>query len=65
MYNPYFNSQQTKDRIDNQILQLQQMKEQLSQQPIPQPTNLTQNFQIAPNNGCCESCSFICCNCNI
>lgn len=50
MYNPYFNPQQTKDRIDNQILQLQQMKEQIAQQPIPQPTSLTQNFQIAPNN---------------
>ena len=52
MYNPYFsnqNRQQTADRIDNQILQLQQMKEQIMQQP--QPTNLTQNFQIAPNNG--------------
>ena len=51
MYNPYlssFNAQQTKDRIDNQIMQLQQMKEQIGQ-PIPQPTNLTQNFQIAPN----------------
>lgn len=55
MYNPYFsnqNRQQTADRIDNQILQLQQMKEQIMQQPVaPQPTNLTQNFQIAPNNG--------------
>ena len=55
MYNPYFNNQsrqQTADRIDNQILQLQQMKDQIMQQPItPQPTNLTQNFQIAPNNG--------------
>ena len=53
MYNPYlnnFNAQQTKDRIDNQIMQLQQMKEQIAQQPVPQPTNLTQNFQIAPNN---------------
>ena len=49
MFNPYYNPQQTKDRIDNQILQLQQMKEQLAQ-PVPQPTNLTQNFQIAPNN---------------
>ena len=52
MYNPYinnFNTQQTKDRIDNQIMQLQQMKDQLAQ-PMPQPTNLTQNFQIAPNN---------------
>lgn len=55
MYNPYFSNQsrqQTADRIDNQIMQLQQMKDQIMQQPItPQPTNLTQNFQIAPNNG--------------
>lgn len=53
MYNnPFFNNrQQTADRIDNQILQLQQMKDQIMQQPIPtQPTNLTQNFQIASNN---------------
>ena len=55
MYNPYFNNQnrqQTADRIDSQIMQLQQMKDQIMQQPVaPQPTNLTQNFQIAPNNG--------------
>lgn len=50
MYNnPFFNNynpQVTKDRIDNQIMQLQQMKEQLNQ-PI-QP--ITQNFQLTPNN---------------
>ena len=55
MYNPYFSNQskqQTADRIDNQIMQLQQMKEQIMQQPVvPQPTSLTQNFQIAPNSG--------------
>ena len=52
MYNPYLNRQQTADRIDNQIMQLQQMKDQIMQQSVaPQPTNLTQNFQIAPNNG--------------
>ena len=53
MYNnPYisaYNPQTTADRIDNQIAQLQQMKEQLPQQ-TPQPTNLTQNFQLAPNS---------------
>ena len=52
--NPYYASayspQQTKERIDNQIAQLQQMKEQIPQAPMPQPTNLTQNFQIAPTN---------------
>lgn len=55
--NPYmnnytnFNQQSMNERIDNQIAQLQQMKEQMKnnqQQPIP--TNLTQNFQIAPTN---------------
>lgn len=56
MYNnPYmnyqqgFNQQSMNERIDNQIAQLQQMKEQMkNQQPVP--TNLTQNFQIAPTH---------------
>lgn len=43
-----FNPQFAKDRIDQQIAQLQQMKEQIAQ-PM-QPTNLTQNFQLAPTN---------------
>ena len=50
--NPYFNMynpQPSLDRINDQISQLENMKKQL-QQPITQPTNLTQNFQIAPNN---------------
>lgn len=42
----YYNPQITKDRIDQQIAQLQQMKEQIVQ-PM-QPTSLTQNFQLAP-----------------
>ena len=46
MYNNYYNPQVTSERIDTQIAQLQQMKAQLPQ--MPQPTNLTQNFQIAP-----------------
>lgn len=49
---PYFNvynPQPSLDRINDQISQLENMKKQL-QQPIPQPTNLTQNFQLAPNN---------------
>ena len=49
--NPYvntYNPQVTKDRIDQQIAQLQQMKEQLPQQTQMQP--ITQNFQIAPSN---------------
>ena len=55
MYNnPYFNAiynpQVTKERIESQIAELQKMKEQLNQPPISQPTNLTQNFQLAPSN---------------
>ena len=53
MYNnPYFNGynqQQNMDRINEQIKQLENIKNQM-QQPIQQPTNLTQNFQIAPTN---------------
>ena len=48
MFNNYYNPQAAKERIDSQIIQLQQMKEQLP--PLTQPTNLTQNFQIAPNS---------------
>ena len=53
MYNnPYmnqFNSQISIDRINNQISELEKMRNQM-QQPTPQPTNLTQNFQLAPTN---------------
>lgn len=52
MYNnPYiaYNSQSAIDRINNQMAELEKMKEQL-QKPMQQPTNLTQNFQIAPAN---------------
>lgn len=53
MYNnPYinvYNPQPSVDRINDQISQLENMKKQL-QQPMPQPTNLTQNFQLAPTN---------------
>lgn len=52
MYNnPYMNYQQNynqqsmNDRIDNQIAQLQQMKEQMKHQ---QPTSINQTFQLAP-----------------
>ena len=53
MYNnPYitpYNPQTTRERIDGQINQLQQLKEQLSQSNLPQtPTNLTQNFSLSP-----------------
>ena len=52
MYNTPFNNgynpQLNIERINNQIVELEKMKNQL-QQPV-QPTNLTQNFQIAPTN---------------
>ena len=52
MYNnPYmpYSQQPTIDRINAQMAELEKMKEQL-QKPIPQPTNLTQNFQLAPTS---------------
>lgn len=49
-YIPTYNSQNVRERIDNQIAQLQQMKDQINNTPVAQPTNLTQNFQIASNN---------------
>lgn len=53
MYNnPYinaYNPQVSVDRINSQIAELEKMKTQM-QQPIQPPTNLTQNFQIAPTN---------------
>ena len=52
MYNnPYlsaYNPQISIDRLNEQISSLEKMKSQL-QQPV-QPTNLTQNFQLAPSN---------------
>ena len=50
MYNAY-NPQMTKDRIDNQIAQLQQMKEQLPQMPIQNQPAINQTFQLANNTG--------------
>lgn len=55
MYNnPYmpnvYNPQASIDRINNQIAELEKMKQQIPQTPITQPTNLTQNFQISPTN---------------
>jgi len=49
-YIPNYNPQPSLDRINDQISQLETMKKQLQQTtPIqPQPTNLTQNFQLAP-----------------
>lgn len=45
MYSPQANI----DRINTQIAELEKMRSQL-QQPIQTPTNLTQNFQLAPSN---------------
>lgn len=45
-----YNPQMTKDRIDNQIAQLQQMKEQLPQVGMTQtPPAINQTFQLASN----------------
>ena len=44
--NPYI-QQQNLERINDQIKQLENIRNQM-QQPM-QPTNLTQNFQLAPN----------------
>lgn len=47
-YNPNINQQNFNERIDNQIAQLQQMKEQMknnSQQPV-----INQTLQLAPTN---------------
>lgn len=43
MYSP----QASIDRINNQINELEKIRNQI-QQPMSQPTNLTQNFQLAP-----------------
>lgn len=54
--NPYmpnaYNPQATLDRINNQMNELDKIRQQVQQQTVqPQtPTNLTQNFQIAPTN---------------
>ena len=52
--NPYmssFNSQANIDRINAQMAELEKMKQQLQQPPQQQmPTNLTQNFQLAPTH---------------
>ena len=48
MFNNY-NTQPSLDRINAQINELEKLRTQM-QQPIQQPTNLTQNFQIAPTN---------------
>lgn len=47
MFNNPYMQQQNLDRINDQIKQLENIRSQM-QQPM-QPTNLTQNFQLAPN----------------
>lgn len=53
--NPYmpmaYNHQANLDKINDQIVQLENLKRQIQQPPqSQQPTNLTQNFQLAPQN---------------
>jgi hypothetical protein len=52
--NPYmptsYNPQMTVDKINNQINELEKLKSQIPQNNLQQPTNLTQNFQLAPQN---------------
>jgi len=53
MYNnPYmnaYNPQMTKEKLDESITRLQQMRDQLNQNMQPtMPTNLTQNFSLSP-----------------
>lgn len=51
--NPYinnYNQQANIDRINAQIAELEKLKTQIPQQQMQQPTNLTQNFQLAPTN---------------
>lgn len=49
MYNSIYNPQASLDRINNQITELEKLRAQM-QQPVTPPTNLTQNFQIAPQS---------------
>jgi len=51
--NPYMNqftNQMNIDKINKQINDLENLRTQITQQPMPQPTSLTQNFQLAPTN---------------
>lgn len=49
MYNTIYNPQASIDRINNQISELEKLRNQM-QQPVTPPTSLTQNFQLAPQN---------------
>ena len=48
-YNNAYTQQANIDRINSQIAELEKMRNQFQQQQ-PVPTNLTQNFQLAPVN---------------
>ena len=51
--NPYtniYNPQASIDRINTQISELEKLKNQIPQTTMQHPTNLTQNFQLAPSN---------------
>lgn len=52
MYNGIYGQQMNIDRINSQIAELERIKQQIPNQTLSQPTNLTQNFQIAPSNQC-------------
>jgi hypothetical protein len=51
-FNNIITQQNMYDQIDNEINNLQQMKERMknSQLQQPQPTSINQTFQLAPNN---------------
>ena len=55
-YNPYMTQgnymtelQNMRDRIDNQIQQVQQQQQNMAQMPMQQPS-INQTFQLSPNN---------------
>ena len=50
MYGNMYNPQANIDRINTQIAELEKLRSQITAQPIQTPTNLTQNFQLAPTN---------------
>ena len=54
--NPYFYNRPSIETINNQIQELERMRNQM-QQPVQTPTNLTQNFQIAPTSN--ESIKYV------
>lgn len=46
----YNNPQLNLERINSQMAELEKLRQQIQQQSMSQPTNLTQNFQITPTN---------------